>query len=169
MTIELSNSAVVDIIEANLPVNISVIPNAHVLSALSDSITSQLLTPIKMREEASDRMMRELSRLQKERIERDRIRQLEQARREAEERRPQRKRGLPKRRDRGREDDGGVAPSRPLAVGAHGLARQDGKDGRDANNSNAIQNGNADLVRNAKGGRRAKAGDSKDGKDPRGE
>jgi hypothetical protein len=62
-------------------------------------------------------MMRELASRKKERIERDRIRDLEMAHREAEERRQQlKKQSTPKEKER------------PLAVGAHGVARQDGVD-----------------------------------------
>jgi transcriptional adapter 3 len=77
----------------------------------------------RLRDEACDRMIRELALRKKERVERDRRRDLEQAKRDADERRMQqlKKASTPKKREREEE--------RPLAIGAHGVARQDGRDG----------------------------------------
>jgi transcriptional adapter 3 len=93
-------------------------PSAGTLRNITDSVKSQLLNTIKPREEICDRLMRELHSKKKERVERNRQReQQEIAEREAEERR-QKLKVTPKKREREEE--------RPLAVGAHGIARQDG-------------------------------------------
>ncbi|KAF2435940.1 hypothetical protein EJ08DRAFT_604117 [Tothia fuscella] len=93
-------------------------PSANTLRAITESVKSQLLNTIKPRGEICDRMMRELHSKKKERVERNRQReQHEIAEREAEERR-QKLKVTPKKREREEE--------RPLAVGAHGIARQDG-------------------------------------------
>lgn len=93
-------------------------PSATTLRTITESVRSQLLNTIKPRGETCDRLMRELHSKKKERVERNRQReQQEIVEREAEERR-QKLKVTPKKRER--EED------RPLAVGAHGIARQDG-------------------------------------------
>jgi transcriptional adapter 3 len=93
------------------------IPTASSLNAIYDSIKGNILSTVAAREEACDQMMRELASRKKERIERVRKRELEKAHREAEERRlHQKKTATPKKEER------------PLAVGAHNVARQDGVD-----------------------------------------
>jgi hypothetical protein len=93
------------------------IPTASALNAIFDSIKGNILNIVQARDEACDQMMRELASRKKERIERDRLRDLENAKREAEERRQQlKKTGTPKEKER------------PLAVGAHSVAKQDGTD-----------------------------------------
>jgi transcriptional adapter 3 len=111
----LSNSPVDDIFDGSS--SSSNPPSASTLRTITESVKTQLLNTIKPRGDICDRLMRELSSKRKERTERTRLREL--AEREAEER----KKLLsvtPKKR--GREEE------RPLAVGAHGLARQDGVD-----------------------------------------
>ncbi|KAF2664078.1 hypothetical protein BT63DRAFT_460379 [Microthyrium microscopicum] len=113
-----------EIFDANSPHSPNAIPSAQALTSISDSIKTQLLSIVKLREETSDLLMRELSGRQKERSERDQRRSMEKAKREADERRQQlKKSSTPKKRDREEE--------RPLAVGAHGVARQDGNIHRD--------------------------------------
>jgi transcriptional adapter 3 len=115
---KLSNSAVNDVFDTNLPSTPSGIPSATSLNSIFDTIKSNILNIVHARDEACDQMMRELASRKKERIERDRIRELEMAKREAEERRQhiKKQQSTPKEKER------------PLAVGAHGVARQDGVD-----------------------------------------
>jgi len=94
-------------------------PAASDLKAMTDNITKMLLEPIRSRGDRSNELIRELRAKEKEREQRDRIR--EQEAREAEERRIKMKKATPKKREREEE-------VRPLAIGAHGLARQDGAD-----------------------------------------
>ncbi|KAI5274616.1 hypothetical protein E4T47_02388 [Aureobasidium subglaciale] len=87
-------------------------PSASSLHALHDSINSHVLLNVRSRSDACDRSMRELSRKRKIRADQevDRERQEEEA--------EQRKRArVSKKND----------SHRPPAVGAHGLARQDGQ------------------------------------------
>jgi transcriptional adapter 3 len=112
----LSDSPVEDLFEGNG--SLSNPPSATTLRLVTENIRTQLLDTIKPRGEVCERLMRELSQKRKERIERTRLREMEE--RAAEER----KKNLtvtPKKR--AREDE-----TRPLAVGAHGVARQDGVD-----------------------------------------
>lgn len=93
-------------------------PSAGTLRNITENIRSQILNAVKPRGGLCERLMRELSHKRKERTERTRQREMEE--RAAEER----KKTLavtPKKR--GREDE-----TRPLAVGAHGVARQNGTD-----------------------------------------
>ena len=97
------------------------IPSSTSLNVISNSIKTQILNVIEGRDTACDQMMRELASRKKERIERDRMRDLEQAKRLDQERRQKarkatNKAGLPSV----------PGQDRPLAVGAHGIARQDG-------------------------------------------
>jgi transcriptional adapter 3 len=97
------------------------IPSSSSLNVISNSIKTQILSVIEGRDHACDQMMRELASRKKERIERDRIRDLEQAKRLEQERRQKsrkttNKAGLPNV----------PGQDRPMAVGAHGVARQDG-------------------------------------------
>ena len=99
----------------------SSIPSSASLNVISNSIKTQILNVIEGRDTACDQMMRELASRKKERIERDRIRDLEQAKRMEQERRQKARKatsktGLPSV----------PGQDRPMAVGAHGVARQDG-------------------------------------------
>lgn len=112
----LSDSPVEDLFEGNG--SSSNPPSASALRSITEHVRSNLLSTIKPRGEICERLMRELSHKRKERTERNRQRELEE--RAADER----KKNLavtPKKRGRDEE-------SRPLAVGAHGVARQDGVD-----------------------------------------
>jgi transcriptional adapter 3 len=94
-------------------------PSASTLRNVLESVKLQLLSTIKPRGEVCDRLLRELASKKKERVERTRQREQQAiAEQEAEERRQKLKPITPKKRER--EED------RPLAVGAHGIARQDG-------------------------------------------
>jgi len=93
-------------------------PAASDLKTMTDNITKMLLE-IRSRGDRSNELIRELRVKEKEREQRDRIR--EQEAREAEERRIKMKKATPKKREREEEH-------RPPAIGAHGLARQDGAD-----------------------------------------
>ncbi len=95
------------------------IPTAGSLHSVHQTVKTQILAPIRLRGEVCDRGMRELARRRKERIEQERER--ERAEREAEERKEklkkiERKKELEKEKEK----------ERPLAVGAHAVARQDG-------------------------------------------
>jgi hypothetical protein len=120
LSTRLSDSPVADIFDhSSSPTNI---PSAGALNTIAENIRTQLLSVARLRDEACDRMIRELALRKKERMERERIQDLEQAKRDADERRLQLKKATtPKKREREEE--------RPLAVGAHGVARQDGRDG----------------------------------------
>jgi hypothetical protein len=93
-------------------------PGAKDLKAMADNIAKMLLEPMRQRGDRSNELIRELRVKEKEREQRERIR--EQEAREAEERRIKTKKVTPKKR--GREEE-----HRPPAIGAHGLARQDGE------------------------------------------
>lgn len=93
-------------------------PGAKDLKAIADSVAKMLLDPIRQRGDRSNELIRELRVKEKEREQRERIR--EQEAREAEERRIKTKKVTPKKREREEEH-------RPPAIGAHGLARQDGE------------------------------------------
>lgn len=93
-------------------------PGAKDLKAMADNIAKMLLEPMRQRGDRSNELIRELRVKEKEREQRERIR--EQEAREAEERRIKSKKVTPKKR--GREEE-----HRPPAIGAHGLARQDGE------------------------------------------
>lgn len=95
--------------------NGSGLPHASNISTMADTIKSQFLPLFKARGEACDRAMRELSKLRKERMEQQRER--DRVSRENEERHKVKKAAKPK-----------ADEERPLAVGAHGVARQDGVD-----------------------------------------
>jgi transcriptional adapter 3 len=117
----LSTSAVNDVFDSHSSNSPSGIPSATSLSSIVDAIKGNILSIVHARDEACDQMMRELASRKKERIERDRIRDLEIAKRDAEERRQQMKKATtPQKKEKEKE--------RPLAVGAHGVARQDGVD-----------------------------------------
>jgi transcriptional adapter 3 len=105
---KLSNSPLNDIFEGNSSTTASGIPSATSLNAIADGIKAQVLNIIQDRDEASDQMMRELALRKKERNERDRMRELEQAKRDAF--------NLHKKEK---------AKERPMALGAHAVAKQD--------------------------------------------
>lgn len=98
-------------------------PSAASLNAVHEGIQSRILAHIKTRHAVCDRAMRELSKMRKERIELERERD-EQARIEEEKRKKDKKLNGKKKRTHDEMED----ETRPPAVGAHGLARQDGVD-----------------------------------------
>jgi transcriptional adapter 3 len=117
----LSNTPVDDIFDGST--SSSNPPSAMTLRAITESVKTQLLNTIKPRSEICDRLMRELSSKRKERAERTRQREIEMAEQEAANAR--RKEVVVAVAPKKRSHDG---ESRPLAVGAHGLAKQDGGD-----------------------------------------
>ena len=94
-------------------------PSASTLRNIHENIRTQVLNTVKPRGEICERLMRELSHKRKERMERTRQREMDE--RAAEERK---KNTAITPKKRGRDDDN----TRPPAVGAHGVARQDGAD-----------------------------------------
>ncbi|KAF2189176.1 hypothetical protein K469DRAFT_701766 [Zopfia rhizophila CBS 207.26] len=97
----------------------SQIPSVASLNKMRETIQNTIMHHIRIRGEVSDRVLRELSRNKKQRLEHERERERERADKEAEERKHKLKKVSKKREP---EED------RPLAVGAHGVARQDGVD-----------------------------------------
>ncbi|KAI9712413.1 MAG: Transcriptional regulator [Bogoriella megaspora] len=93
----------------------SAIPTATDLNNMADRIKKEVINHIKLRSDACDKGMRQLAEKRKERAQMER----ERASREDEERRHKEKK-LIKKTEKGED--------RPLAVGAHGVARQDGID-----------------------------------------
>ncbi|KAF2139968.1 uncharacterized protein K452DRAFT_299937 [Aplosporella prunicola CBS 121167] len=93
------------------------IPSAEALHAMQEDIKNRFIPAQTQRGETSERFMRHLMKRRKERMEQERDK--ERADREAEERKHKLKKVSKKR-----EPD----EDRPLAVGAHGVARQDGVD-----------------------------------------
>ncbi|KAF2401785.1 hypothetical protein EJ06DRAFT_474922 [Trichodelitschia bisporula] len=114
----LSNSPVEDIFDAYSKAAGSP-PSAGALRLITENVKSQLLGTVKPRIDTCERLIRELHMRRKERTERDR--QRERMARDAEERRLTKARATPRKKDR-------EEMARPLAVGAHGVARQDGVD-----------------------------------------
>jgi len=98
-------------------------PSAASLNSLHDGIVSEVLADVTARGLACDKAMRELSRKRKERIEAERERD-ERERMDEERRKRDNKKLIGKKRDREEADD----KTRPPAVGARGLAPQDGVD-----------------------------------------
>jgi len=99
-------------------------PSATSLNSLHDGIVSQVLAHVTARGQACDKAMRELARKRKERIEAERERD-ERERMDEERRKRDNKKLIGKKRDR---EEAAEDETRPPAVGAHGLARQDGVD-----------------------------------------
>ncbi|KAF2200654.1 hypothetical protein GQ43DRAFT_441379 [Delitschia confertaspora ATCC 74209] len=95
------------------------VPSVAALSAMRETIQNKIVQHIRIRGETSDRVLRELSRKRKERFDHERERETERVNRETEERKHKLKKVSRKREP---EED------RPMAVGAHGVARQDGVD-----------------------------------------
>lgn len=101
--------------------SLSQIPTGAVLHTMRESIQKRILDHVKQRTDDSDKLLRELQRMrsQNQRSTLERERERERATdKEAEER----KHKLKKIKKREPDED------RPLAVGAHGVARQDGVD-----------------------------------------
>ena len=113
--VNLSDTAIDDIIVSRG--NVSSPPSASDLRLMLNELAIVLAT-VKNQQETHEQLLRETAAKKKERSERDVIRQQEE--RELEERRAKMKKVTPKKREREEE--------RPPAVGAHGLARQDGMD-----------------------------------------
>jgi transcriptional adapter 3 len=96
----------------------SQIPSGAVLNNMRDSMTKKILDLVKSRTDDSDKLLRELQKLRSQnRHDRERARERAMDK-DAEDR----KHKLKKVKKREPEDE------RPLAVGAHGVARQDGVD-----------------------------------------
>lgn len=94
---------------------------------MRETIQNKFLHHIRTRGDASDRVLRVLSKKRKERLDHDQERERERAAdKEAEERKHKLKK-ISKKREPDEE--------RPLAVGAHGMARQDGTDVHKDNSS----------------------------------
>ena len=93
----------------------SAIPTATALNDMADRVKKEYLPHLKHINQACDRGMRQLAEKRKEHAHMER----ERAEREDEERKQKPKR-IPKKTDKSEE--------RPLAIGAHGVARQDGVD-----------------------------------------
>ena len=104
----------------------STIPSVASLGSMRETIQNKFLHHIRTRGEASDRVLRVLSKKRKERLELEQERERERQTKEAEERKHKLKKVSKKR-----EPD----EERPLAVGAHGMARQDGVDVHKDNSS----------------------------------
>lgn len=96
--------------------SVSNIPGASSLQAMQDAVKTNFTPNIKLRTDISERILRELSKKRKERAGTDRER--ERLSRDTEDR----KHKLKKIKKREVEEE------RPLAVGAHSVARQDGVD-----------------------------------------
>ncbi|KAF2006719.1 hypothetical protein P154DRAFT_542069 [Amniculicola lignicola CBS 123094] len=104
--------------------SVSQIPSVASLKSMQDSIGKRVLEHVRIRGEVSDRVLRELQKLRSQRTTHDRERERERADKEAEER----KHKVKKAKKRASEE-------RPLAIGAHGVARQDGVDVHKDNSS----------------------------------
>ncbi|PNS18217.1 hypothetical protein CAC42_7586 [Sphaceloma murrayae] len=98
-------------------------PSAAALNAIHDGIQSAVLTHVTARGQTCDGAMRQLARKRKERVEFERERE-ERERMDEDRKRRDAKKIVGKKRDREEMED----ETRPPAVGAHGLARQDGVD-----------------------------------------
>jgi transcriptional adapter 3 len=97
------------------------VPNAGKLNYMQNRIKNELVQYIKTRDDILDRVNRELARKKRENQERFAEKdQLDKARKEEDEKRRKLKKMTTKREPTEEE--------RPLAVGAHGVARQDGVD-----------------------------------------
>ncbi|TKA78650.1 hypothetical protein B0A49_01421 [Cryomyces minteri] len=96
-------------------------PSASSLNTMEESLRTNILAHVKARGDICDRGMRELAKRRKERMEIERERDLgrERLERESEEKRAKMKKAKSSLK-REREEE------RPMAVGAHGVARQDG-------------------------------------------
>ncbi|KAK5144590.1 hypothetical protein LTR04_001516, partial [Oleoguttula sp. CCFEE 6159] len=95
-------------------------PSASSLNTMEESLRTNILAHVKARGDICDRGMRELAKRRKERMEIERERDLDRERleRESEEKRAKMKKAKSSLK-REREEE------RPMAVGAHGVARQD--------------------------------------------
>src|SRR6266702_3295891 len=102
--------------------SVSNIPSVRSLSDMRETIQNKFLSHIRRRGEVSDRVLRELSKRRKERVEQERVEQEREKRERADREAEERKHKLKKVKKRDPEEE------RPLAVGAHGVARQDGVD-----------------------------------------
>ncbi|KAF2222696.1 histone acetyltransferases subunit 3-domain-containing protein [Elsinoe ampelina] len=98
-------------------------PSVAALNNIHDGIQSSVIGHVTTRGTACDGAMRQLARKRKERVEFERERE-ERERMDEDRRRRDAKKIVGKKRDREEMED----ETRPPAVGAHGLARQDGVD-----------------------------------------
>ncbi|KAF2707274.1 hypothetical protein K504DRAFT_411344, partial [Pleomassaria siparia CBS 279.74] len=106
------------------------IPSGSALNSMRETIEKTAMAQVKHRGDASDKILREFQRMRGQRTAQNRARETEKAAdMEAEERKHKLKKVSKKR-----EPD----EERPLAVGAHGVARQDGVDLHKADNSSTI-------------------------------
>ncbi|ORY15764.1 histone acetyltransferases subunit 3-domain-containing protein [Clohesyomyces aquaticus] len=107
--------------------SVSQIPSVASLNGMRETIQRKVLEHVRIRGEVSDRVLRELQKSRSQRTAHDRERERERA---ADKEAEDRKHKL-KKISRKREPD----ELRPLAVGAHGVARQDGIDVHKDNSS----------------------------------
>ncbi|KAF2494230.1 hypothetical protein BU16DRAFT_583177 [Lophium mytilinum] len=94
------------------------LPSVAALKQMQETIQSKVLQPVQKRGIISDRLLREVSKRRSLRDQQEREREREKAEREVEEKKHKLKK-VSKKRD---------PEDRPLAVGAHHVARQDGVD-----------------------------------------
>ena len=109
-----ANATLEDILDSGG--NSSTIPSATVLNSMLQNVKTRVFNPTRMRGEVCDRGMRELARRRKERVEQELERERERSEQEV-------SRKVKTKRSQSRKDKD---DERPLAVGAHGVARQDG-------------------------------------------
>ena len=109
-----SNATLEDILDRGG--NSNTIPSATALNTMLQNVKTRVFNPTRMRGEVCDRGMRELARRRKERIEQELEKERERTEQEA-------SRKVKTKRSQSRKDKDA---DRPLAVGAHGVARQDG-------------------------------------------
>lgn len=118
-------------------------PSATVLGGIHDGIFSTILTHVTARGQACDRSMRELARKRKTRAEAERADEQRRQLLEEEKRKRQAMSVTPQKRDHSKIDHDAALP----AVGAHGLAPQDGS--TQPNNASAdatsLEKGEVDL------------------------
>ena len=108
------NATVEEILDRNG--SSSIIPSAGALNSMLQNVKSRIFSPARLRGEACDRGMRELAKRRKERMAREPERERDRGDEDAAQ-----KLKLKKLKDRK-----GAEEERPPAVGAHGVARQDG-------------------------------------------
>jgi transcriptional adapter 3 len=112
--VKLSNNPISDILDN------STIPTPKELGSYYNTIKRNILDVLRTRDEACDQMMRELALKKKERAERTRAQELENAKLEAEKQRLQ---------------SNNKKSNRPLAVGAHTVTKQDGTEPEESQKS----------------------------------
>ncbi|KAF2268286.1 hypothetical protein CC78DRAFT_530202 [Lojkania enalia] len=107
--------------------SVSQIPSVTALNSMRESIQKRVLDHVRIRGEVSDRVLRELQKIRSQRTVHNRERERERAADKEAEERKHRPKKVGKKWEPG--DD------RPLTIGAHGMARQDGVDVHKDNSS----------------------------------